>query len=63
MRDMDVAIETIANCRLHASRYRQMGFIWYADWLLENARNAERWLVKAGKVYPARCDSQGKKRE
>jgi hypothetical protein len=55
MRDMEVAIETIAHSRLWSSRYRQMGFGVLADFHKENARNAEKWLVKASQVYPARC--------
>ena len=66
MRDMEVAMETISNCRLAASQYRQMATAsngsriaislnTYADWLTNNAKEAEKWLVKAGKVYPNRC--------
>lgn len=60
MRDMEVAIEEAAACRLRASQYKQLGFHAYTDWLLSNARGAERWLVRAGKVYPARCGADGR---
>lgn len=59
MRDMEAAIHEASICRLRASEYRQLGFRAYADWLQNNARNAEKWLIKAGKHYPARCDAQG----
>ena len=59
MRDMEAAIEEIAACRLSASKYRQAGFVAYADWLSQNAKAAERWLVKAGQAYPRRCDAFG----
>ena len=46
----EAAIETIAACRLEESRIRQLKmFPVYADWLRENAKQAERWLVKKGK--------------
>lgn len=32
----------------------------HTDFLLKNAREAEKWLVKAAKAYPERCDSNGK---
>lgn len=60
MRDMEAAIETASICRQRASECRQLGFRAYADWLLENAKGAERWLLKAGKVYPAQCSADGK---
>ena len=59
-RDMETAIQTISMCRLYAPMYRQFGFIHYAEFLLANARRAERWLVKAGEAYPRQCDSSGK---
>lgn len=59
MRDMEVAIETVSLCRLRASQWRQLGFHVYADWLLDNAKGAEKWLVKAGNAYPDRCNSNG----
>jgi hypothetical protein len=59
MRDMNCAIATIASARQLASEYRQLGFHALADFHRENAIGAERWLVKAGKVYPLRCDSLG----
>ena len=55
MRDMEVAIEEVATCRLRASEYRQRGFHAYADELMRNAKDAEKWLTKAGRVYPVRC--------
>lgn len=55
MRDMDVAIETITESRLAASKYRQLGFLALSDWHRDNARGAEKWLIRAGKLYPARC--------
>ncbi len=55
IRDMDAASETIAACRLDASRYRQMGLGVLAGWCLANAKAAERWLVRAAKAYPERC--------
>ena len=61
MRDMEVAIEEAATCRLRASEYRQLGFHAYAGELLANANGAEKWLIQAGKVYPARCGSDGKR--
>jgi hypothetical protein len=59
MRDMDCAIETIASSRRLASEYRQLGFRALADFHRDNANGAERWLLKAGKVYPRRCNSLG----
>lgn len=59
MRDMDCAIETIALARQLASKYRQLGYDSVADFHQENANGAERWLLKAAKVYPLRCDSLG----
>jgi hypothetical protein len=59
MRDMDGAIETIASSRQLASEYRQLGLHSLADFHRKNTLGAERWLVKAGKVYPIRCDSRG----
>lgn len=42
-------MQTVAACRLEASRQKQIGtFKEYAAWLLENAKAAERWLVKGG---------------
>lgn len=55
MRDMEAAIEEAAICRVRASQYRQMGFHAYADFLTQNAKGAEKWLIKAGKAYPNRC--------
>lgn len=55
MRDMDVAIETVAASRLAASKYKQSGFLALSDWHRENASGAEKWLIRAGKLYPARC--------
>ena len=37
-----------------------MGFGALADFCLENARAAERWLVKAGRAYPHECDAAGR---
>ena len=60
MRDMEAAIEEISACRLEAAQYRQLGmFDAYVTELLRNAKGAERWLLKAGKAYPRRCDSAG----
>jgi hypothetical protein len=59
MRDMECAIEVAASSRLLASQYRQLGFHALADFHRDNAKGAERWLVKAGQVYPLRCDSLG----
>ena len=58
MRDMEVAIEEASICRLRASEYRQLGFHAYADELMSNAKGAEKWLIKAGRVYPARCGAE-----
>ena len=60
MRDMDAAIEEAATCRERASQCRQLGFNAYAAALLDNAKGAEKWLVQAGKVYPARCGTNGR---
>ncbi len=59
MRDMDCAIEVAASSRLLASQYRQLGFRALADFHRDNAKAVERWLVKAGRAYPLRCDSLG----
>lgn len=55
IRDMDEATYTMQACRLEASKFRQMGFDALADDLQRNARAAEKWLVKAARVYPKRC--------
>ena len=44
---IEVALETASECRIWASRYRQMGFKAYARYLSKNADAAERWVVKA----------------
>lgn len=55
MRDMDVAIETVTRSRLAASKYRQLGFLAFSEWHRDNANCAEKWLIRAGKLYPHRC--------
>jgi hypothetical protein len=45
-RDIDAALETASNCRRDASIYRQMGFTVLAQWLIENAKAAEKWATK-----------------
>lgn len=60
MRDMECAIDVAATSRQLASLYRQAGFPALADFHRDNARGAERWLIKAGRAYPLRCDSTGK---
>lgn len=57
IRDMDEAMATIEVCRLEASRFRKIGLYVLADELQRTARNAEKWLVRAAKVYPERCGS------
>ena len=59
LRDMEVAMETVAKCRRRSSECRQIGLPDCAHDLLANARAAERWLVKAGRAYPLRCDANG----
>lgn len=44
--EIDAAMETAAKCRADASTYRQIGWKIYADWLLANAKAAERWAAK-----------------
>ena len=48
----EVALETVAECRIWASSYRQMGFKEYARYLSHNADAAERWLAKAALLKP-----------
>ena len=60
MRDMEAAIYEAAECRRKASEARQDGYPDYARFLSDNAKGAERWLEKAGRAYPRRCDAQGK---
>lgn len=60
MRDMEACIYTIAISRRLASEYRQLGLKRLSEHLKDNARAAEKWLVKAGRSYPLRCDSKGK---
>jgi hypothetical protein len=45
-RDIDAAIETASRCREDASRMRQAGFVENAKWLLQNAKEAEKWAAK-----------------
>lgn len=45
----ECAMDTISACRLDEPKMRKAGFIAYADWLKENAKAAERWLVRKGK--------------
>lgn len=59
LRDMDCAIETIARSRRLASEYRQRGLHALADFYRDNANGAERWLIRAGKAHPLRCNSLG----
>lgn len=41
------AMETVANCRLEASRLRQCGlFPDYVKWLIDNANAAEQWAAR-----------------
>lgn len=47
----ECAMETASACRLEASRLKQLGmFKEYATWLLENAKAAERWLSRGGRL-------------
>jgi hypothetical protein len=47
MAAQECAMETIAACRLEASKLNQMRiFPEYAAWLRDNAKAAERWLVR-----------------
>lgn len=48
-RDIDAAMETASNSRVAASEYRQASFHVLAEWLLANAKAAERWAVKRSK--------------
>ena len=61
MRDMDAAIHEASECRRKASEMKQSGFTAYAEFLFENAKSAEKWLLKAGQAYPSRCGASGKK--
>ncbi len=45
-KEIDAALETASNCRRDASIMRQLGFAAYAQWLLNNAKQAERWAAK-----------------
>lgn len=49
---INAAMETASNCRRDASIMRQAGFKVYAQWLLSNAKNAERWTAQAPKNKP-----------
>jgi len=60
MRAMECASETAQRCRREASEYRQLGFGALASFCADNAKGAERWLVKAAAAYPAECDHKGK---
>lgn len=62
MRDMEAAMDCISGCRLEASRWRQIGFVVWADYLDQNANGAEKWLVRVAKAYPDRCDHLGKRK-
>jgi hypothetical protein len=44
----EAAMDTIAACREDEPKIRRAGFAAYADWLKDNARAAERWLVRKG---------------
>ena len=63
MRDMEAAIYEASECRRTASEARQAGFLALAEHLSANAKGAEKWLVKAGRAYPSRCDACGNRLE
>lgn len=57
MTDINDAIneahETASRCRADAARIKHTGmFAEYRAWLLENAKNAERWGIKKAKEQP-----------
>lgn len=43
--EIDAALETASNCRLEASRMKQLGFKELAKWFLQNAKAAEKWAI------------------
>lgn len=43
------AMNTIAACRLEEPVMRRAGFDAIADYLRDNAKEAERWLVRQGR--------------
>jgi hypothetical protein len=60
MAAMGCATETTERCRLLGSEYRQAGFHALADFYRDNAKAAERWLMKAAAAYPAEVDHKGR---
>jgi hypothetical protein len=50
----EVAADVMGDSRLWASRYKQMGFAALSDFHRDNAKAAERWMIKAANARARR---------